>query len=223
MIKFNYNGNSKNLCAVVFDMDGIVTNSMPWHYDCWKAIFRKYGVDVSKEDVYKREGEKGLVSILNIFADKGLPVTEEQSLAMLNEKEEMFKDRAHINIFDGMEMFINRLTGNGTSTALVTGTSYSEMKKLLPPDIYNLFSVIVTGDMLERGKPNPDPYLLAIFKLGINPDEMIVIENAPLGIKSAKSAGLFTVAIETSLESNFLKEADVVLPDHQKLYELFQF
>jgi beta-phosphoglucomutase len=86
-----------------------------------------------------------------------------------------------------------------------------ELKEILPLRIYNLFDYAVTGDHVKRGKPHPDPYLKAAKGLGLRPRECIVVENAPLGIESAKRAGMFCVALTTSLPREYLKRADVVV------------
>lgn len=222
MIFFNNNGQSKILKAVLFDMDGVVTDSMPWHYECWTKILKDRDVIIGKEDLYKREGEKGNVSVMSIFEERGKHITREESMQMLAEKEKMFRSIAHVKLFDGIENFIHRISNCGTRTALVTGTSRGEMKRLLPESIQKEFHAIVTGDMLERGKPEPDPYLKGLELLKVNAEDAIAVENAPLGIKSAKSAGIYTIAIQTSLGEKYLGNADLIVLNHLTLYNMFK-
>ena len=82
----------------------------------------------------------------------------------------------------------------------------------------NKFDVIISGDDTEKGKPNPEPYLAAMQKLNILPIESLVIENAPLGIQSAKTAGAYCIAITTTLGREYLKEADEVVKNHRELF-----
>ena len=79
------------------------------------------------------------------------------------------------------------------------------------------FEAVVTGDSVTRGKPDPEPYLEAMAALRIDPDQGIAIENAPYGITSARAAGLFCVAISTSLPESYLHEADRIVTDHEAL------
>ncbi len=76
----------------------------------------------------------------------------------------------------------------------------------------------MTADDVKKGKPDPEPYLKALHHLGSKPESSVVIENAPMGIRSAKSAGLTCYAIETSLSGEYLHEADLVFHNHQALF-----
>lgn len=222
MITFSNNGCSRILKAVLFDMDGVVTDSMPWHYQCWTEVFRRRNVNLTKEELYKREGEKGLYSVLNIFEEKGKDISREEAMKMLSEKEEMFRSMAKVKLFDGVEDFIQRISASDTLTALVTGTSMKELHRLLPESVQKSFNAIVTGDMLEKGKPEPDPYLKGIELLGVEAISTAAVENAPLGILSAKRAGIYTIAVQTSLGAAYLENADVIVPDHPALYMMFK-
>jgi len=73
------------------------------------------------------------------------------------------------------------------------------------------FDVVITADDVRDGKPNPEPYLTAASRLQARPDECLVVENAPLGIRAAKGAGMDCVALTTTLDARFLTEADAVL------------
>ncbi|MBL8013999.1 MAG: HAD family phosphatase, partial [Candidatus Omnitrophica bacterium] len=110
----------------------------------------------------------------------------------------------------GSRSFLKNLNKQGFRLALVTGTARHEVLRMLPRNIFNLFEVVVCGCEVKNGKPHPEPYLKALRDLKMNAEDAVVIENAPFGIKSAKSAGLRCLALETSLPREFLKEADKV-------------
>lgn len=78
--------------------------------------------------------------------------------------------------------------------------------------------MIVSGDDTIKGKPEPDPYNKAVEMLGIEKQDCIVVENARLGVMSAKNAGIFTVGVPTYLEREELEHADIVLHEHEELY-----
>ncbi len=221
-MKLNFNGHSREIKGILFDMDGVITDSMPWHFKCWRETLLTKGLDVSKEDIYRREGEKGLVSIVNLLAEKNINVTEEEAESLLKLKERIFKATTDVGLFEGIEQFIMDLAGKGIRAGVVTGTSRPEMEKLLSEKLISKFSAIVTGDMLEKGKPAPDPYLKGMELMEIENSSIVVVENAPLGIKSAKSAGLFTIAVRTSLGADFLHEADIIVSNHRELYSAFE-
>ena len=92
----------------------------------------------------------------------------------------------------------------------MTGTPKKELKHVLPDRIRGLFDCVVAGDDLKNGKPAPDPYLAAAKILRVDPSRCVVVENAPLGVESAKRAGMFCIALTTSLPKTFLKRADVI-------------
>jgi len=100
---------------------------------------------------------------------------------------------------------------------LVTGTSRHEARKLVPGDLWDCFDVTVCGSDVHNGKPHPEPYLKAIAKLNVKPHQALVFENAPFGIRSAKAAGLFCLALETSLPYLYLKGADAIFSSFKEI------
>jgi beta-phosphoglucomutase len=196
--------------AVLFDMDGVVVDSMPYHYRSWKQIFQSMGIYLDKLEIYKREGEQGIGSISAILADHGIHLSVDERKKLLQEKEVLFKKMASPRLFPGIESFINDLKKEGYRLGLVTGTSSGEIDYVLPSYLIKSFDIVVTGDSVKRGKPAPEPYIKAIVDLKIKPAETIVIENAPFGILSAKKTGALCIAITTSLSREYLQDADFI-------------
>jgi beta-phosphoglucomutase len=196
--------------AVIFDMDGVITDTMPYHFRVWAEIFKREGLLVSREDIYRREGQKGIESLREIFLEYGRPFTLKYANRLLKEKEERFKRIFKRRYILGARIFLRRLSRDGFRLALVTGTSRHEALKLLPSALVELFDVIVCGCDVQNGKPHPEPYLAALKQLKIKPAQAVVIENAPFGIRSAKAAGLRCIAIATSLPRDYLAQADFV-------------
>ena len=196
--------------AVVFDMDGVITNTMPDHFRCWKIIFRRYGIHTTHLDIYSREGQKGMMSVKEIFAKYHKSIPHKKALEILAAKEALFKKMVKQRFIVGARSFLRFLYRKNIKLALVTGTSRHELHRILPDYLYNLFSVVVTGTDVKNGKPHPEPFLKALKLLKIKSSEAVVIENAPLGIQSAKKAGLRCFALASSLPKQFLHEADAV-------------
>lgn len=207
----------KEIRAVIFDMDGVITHTMPYHYRIWKKIFHREGLPVSRYEVYSREGQKGLDSVLELFAKYGRTISRKQAQALLAEKETLFKETARTRFVPGSRSFVKKCRAQGFSLALVTGTSRDELCQILPKKIADLFHVIVTGSDVRRGKPHPEPYQKALKLLKADARESVVIENAPFGITSALQAGIFCVALRTSLPASYLKEADKIADDYCQL------
>jgi beta-phosphoglucomutase len=207
----------KNLKAVIFDMDGVITDTMPYHFRAWKTIFANNGVHVTHEDIYKREGQKGIESLREIFAEKGVFFDPKTAHQLLKDKEELFKKIFKLRFIQGSRSFIKALCRQGYRVALVTGTSRHEAEHLVPKELWGCFEVTVCGCEVANGKPHPEPYLTALKKMKIKALEAIVIENAPFGIASAKAAGLRCMALETSLPRQHLKKADKIFNSYKGL------
>jgi len=206
-----------HISSLIFDMDGVITDTMPYHFKAWKSVFAASGLQATHEDIYKREGQKGIDSVKELFAEKKIPYTDEMGQRLLDHKEELFKRIFKRKFILGSRRFIKKYHTKGFKLALVTGTSRHEAQKLLPKDLWNCFTVTVCGSDVQNGKPHPEPYLKALTKLGIESQDAIVIENAPFGIRSAKAAGLRCLALETSLPVTYLKQADAVFPSFKSI------
>ncbi len=203
--------------SVIFDMDGVITDTMPYHMKAWRQVFHEAGLKVTHQDIYKREGQKGIDSVREIFAEYNIAFTEQIAHRLLLQKENLFKKIFKRRFISGSRLFIKSLHRQGFRLALVTGTSRHEAVQLLPKDLWDCFDVTVCGSDVHNGKPHPEPYLKALNKLGIKASEAVVIENAPFGIRSAKAARIRCVALATSLPKNYLKQADAIFPNFQKL------
>lgn len=206
-------------CAVIVDMDGVITNTMPDHFRAWKTILKDEGIHVTHLDVYRREGQRGITSLRELFREYHHPLDRKRIKGLLLKKEELFKKIVRQRFISGSRTFLKSLRRKGFALALVTGTSRHELHMVLPYEIYNLFTVVVTGNDVKKGKPDPQPYLLALKKLELKARDAVVIENAPFGIASAKAAGLTCLALATSLPAEYLKKASRVFDSIKDLRE----
>jgi beta-phosphoglucomutase len=209
--------------AVIFDMDGVITDTMPFHFRAWKQVFEEEGIAVDECEIYMREGQPGIVTVREIFKQHKKKLLEEHVRSILTKKEKMFKKIIKKRFVKGALNFLDFLKNQGLSLALVTGTSRHEVKRILPKRLFDLFSVTVTGDEVKRGKPYPEPYLLALKKLRLKSKEAVVIENAPFGIYAAKRARLTCLALATSLPEGYLKNADHIFPSIAALRRKVRF
>ena len=206
--------------AVIFDMDGVITNTMPYHFDAWLKVFSDAGIKVDCYDVYKREGEAGINTIKDLARERKIRISDKEAKAMLLKKENLFKRIVKIKFVKGARSFLRRLKKRQIIMGLVTGTSRHEMERILPKSLREMFALTVTGDEVRKGKPHPEPFLKALSILRLRSKEVAVIENAPFGITSAKKAGLFCVALETSLPKKYLTAADIVVKSFKALEKL---
>ncbi len=204
--------------SVIFDMDGVLINSMEFHCIAWRKAAKLRGIDIPDREIYLREGEKGKFSGKYFLELNGKDSSDHEAEKFLADKEKIFAEIANPVVYPFVSELLNYLYANSFSLALVTGTSMGELKKTLPREISDYFKIKVTGDMVSRGKPDPEPYRKALKLLEITEDEAVVIENAPYGIRSAKLAGIYCIALCTSLEKQYLLEADLILDSVTELY-----
>lgn len=209
--------------AVIFDMDGVITNTMPDHFKAWRMIFAREGIVVNHLDVYSREGQRGIQSVKEIFAERNKAFSFKKAKKILLKKEELFKKIVRKRFIPGSRKFLRDLYKKGFLLALVTGTSRHEVHRILPEKLYKLFKVIITGSDVKKGKPHPAPFIKALEKLELDASQAVVIENAPFGIRSAKGARLHCLALETSLPEKYLGEADHVFRSYKDLKRKVKF
>ena len=177
--------------AIIFDMDGVIVDSMPYHFLAWYEALRPLGIRVSCFDVYSKEGERWEKTLKNFLKRANMEPSEKILKRIFASRTKVFRNNFKRLVFKGVEEFLTCLKRRGYPLGLVTGTPTKEIKEILPRKIERFFDYIVAGDHVKRGKPYPEPYLKAAEGLGVEPSECIVVENAPFGIESAKKAGMF--------------------------------
>lgn len=202
--------NIKKYKTVLFDMDGVIVDSMPYHFISWFETLKKYKVTVSPFDIYEKEGEKCEVCVRRFFKRDKIKCDDKIVNEVLRLRDKLYKKYFKVHLFSDIEPVINRLKKQGFLLAIVTGSNKEKVKSMLPKKILSEFDVVISADMIKRGKPYPDSYLTAAKKLNIKPTECIVVENAPYGVKAAKAAKMFCVAVTTSLPAQYLAKADIV-------------
>ncbi len=211
----------KNINTVIFDMDGVVVDGMPYHIRSWKEALSTIDMTVSDLEIYLMEGMTGKET-MEIFVKKSnKSISDETAEKIIMLKRKIFNDIFTVTLIEGVKDFLLKLKELQYNLALVTGTRLEVVNKVLKMGIDNVFEVIVTGEMVGKGKPDPEPYLKAVDKLSVKKEDCIVIENAPAGITSAKSAGLTCFAVQTSLPKEYLKEADRIFQDINDVSKFF--
>lgn len=203
----------KNINTVIFDMDGVVVDGMPYHIKSWKEALSTIDMTVSDLDIYLMEGMTGRET-MEIFVKKSnISISDETADKIIKLKRKIFNDIFTVTLIKGIENFLLELKDRRYNLALVTGTRLEVVKKVLQVGLENIFNVIVTGEMVNKGKPDPEPYQKAVDELKARREDCIVIENAPAGITSAKGAGLTCFAVQTSLSEEYLQDADKIFKD----------
>ncbi len=197
--------------GVLFDLDGIIVDTLHYHYLAWKHMFDRLGGKISKHTVLLHEGRNSREILPILMQESGVSIPEDQQDVFLEEKRAYYRSIVHVREYPGAFETIDRLKQRGYKVALVTACALKNMQHSLSNEQQAHFDFIITGDEVSHAKPFPDPYLTAAQHIEITPEECMVVENAPLGIEAAKNAGMYCVAIETTLGREYLASADCVL------------
>ena len=209
--------------AVCFDMDGVLYDSMPMHASSWAKTSDQFGLGMTEEDVYLHEGRTGF-STIDIFTRKqwGRPTNQEEVDRIYAVKCQLFNALPEAKPMAGALSLLRQVQRDGFQIVLVTGSAQYSLLERLNRDFPGIFhaDLMVTGSDVTYGKPNPEPYLMALQKACVKPEEALVVENAPLGVRSAVDAGIYTIACNTGpLTDKVLTDegASLVYPSLQAL------
>jgi len=187
--------------AVFFDMDGILYDSMPHHVQAWKETLSKRGLKVTPEDIYMMEGRTGNSTIdLVVQQNRGRDATPEEKETIYTQKALRFVELSTTpKLIPNVLNVLEKVRQLGLKRVVVTGSGQPTLFDNLDEHFPGFFEkdLMVTAYDVQYGKPHPEPYLMGLKKAEVNPDEAIVVENAPLGIESAVAAGIFTIAVNT--------------------------
>lgn len=204
--------------AILFDFDGVVADTLDYHVEAWQDVFDEYHVTIFPQDVYLLEGRIAEDICKLIAEKKGLSFNYSTIKRMTAQKRKIYNQITQAKVYPETQKLIEDLERTELKKALVTGSILKNIEPVVGRNFLSYFDVIVTGSDVKNTKPHPEPFLTAALKLGIDPQNCVVIENAPSGIKSAKQAGMFCIAIKTTIKDEiYLKEADLILDDISKI------
>jgi HAD superfamily hydrolase (TIGR01509 family) len=222
------NHQCRKIRAVFFDQDGVLYNSMPYHATSWAWAMTKHGLPYTPEECYRNEGRTS-TGVIQEYHERifGTPATPELIEAIYADKSARFTEMTggFPGIIPDVDKVLQWLHEQGIQCWVVTGSGQRNLINALNETFNHVFTGIISSFDVTKGKPDPEPYLKAWERSGFKKEECIVVENAPLGVRAAKAAGLFTIAVNTGPlpDSDLYDEhADIVLPDMQALLAWFK-
>ena len=216
------------LKAVFFDQDGVLYNSMPYHAESWAWAMTKHGLPYTAMECYRNEGRTSTGVIQEHHRQMyGTDATPELIEAIYKDKTEHFTEMTggFPGIIPDVDKVLQYLRSQGVQCWVVTGSGQRDLINALNKTFDNVFSGIISSFDVKKGKPDPEPYLKAWERSGFKKEECLVVENAPLGVRAAKAAGLFTCAVNTGIlpDSDLEAEhADKVFPNMAALLKWLQ-
>lgn len=213
------------LKTVLFDMDGVLFNSMPGHAKSWVAAMQAYGLPFTEYEGYLNEGRTGLTTVnygFNKIYNRDATDAEYKGIYQL--KTDLFEKYPPAERIAFTLELTQKIKAQGLNRLIVTGSGQRSLWNKINeeyPDIFDTEQMVTSLDV-KFGKPHPEPYLMGLEKAGVEPWQAVIVENAPLGIQSGVAAGVFVIAVKTGiLEESVLHDAgaDLVFSSMEELYK----
>ena len=186
--------------AFFFDQDGILYNSMPKHARAWAEVMQRHGFNFTEEDCFMNEGRTGQDVIREaIMQLEHREATEDEIWDIYEEKGKAFIAQGEVEPIEGVIDVLRYLRKQKKQIWVVTGSAQASLLDNLNTKIGPFFdrSRMITAFDVTHGKPDPEPYLMAWDRCKLPKMQCCVIENAPLGVRAGKAAGLYTIAVNT--------------------------
>lgn len=198
-------GNSSRVrwAAVVFDLDGTMVDNMSWHTEAFDAFARRHGLPAMTIETRRRIDGKRNREIFPLLFEREMAIEEVR--AFENEKEGTYRvlSKGKLAPLAGLVHLLDRLDAHGVPAAIATSAPPENVVHTLEEiGLASRLSVIVRGDEVPRGKPEPDVFLHAAKRLGVPPGECLAFEDAPIGVAAAVRAGMRTMAVATTFSAD---------------------
>lgn len=197
--------------GVIFDMDGVLVDSAAPHLRSWQLLAEECGGSVTDEQFAGTFGRQNRDIIPILFG----PVSEPRMQALADRKEDIYRDliREDPPIIEGAVELIRGLREAGAALAVGSSGPPANIELVLVSmGVQSCISVVVSGDDVTRGKPDPQVFSLTADRLGLAPARCVVIEDAPVGLEAARAAGVRSVAITLYHPADAFEKADLVVP-----------
>jgi len=209
------------LRAVIFDFDGVITDSEVLHLRSFNQVLGQYGIKITTGDYYRDYLGLTDLDLLNLLVDRGrLELGDREIKNLAEQKERVFEELAKTEgrIIEGVRDFLEMLRQNNIPMAICSGALLAEIEMILEESqLRSFFDVIVSAEQVEKGKPNPEGFLMTLQKLNEKSrnstlaSQCIVIEDSHWGLEAAKAAGMHTIAITNSYDADQLALAEKVV------------
>jgi HAD superfamily hydrolase (TIGR01509 family) len=191
-------GNHNSLpSAVIFDMDGVLADTEPLHGACFVEAFGRFGLSVTLED-YRQAVTLGGSTVRDYFARLGGNLSDWETVKAIKDKLLSTAVDGSVQPMPGALDLLRELRSRQVPTALATSARRTSLQIIMDHlDFWDCFSEFVTKDEAQEEKPDPEIFLIAAKKLGVRPEDCVVIEDSPRGLLAADRAGMKCIAVPT--------------------------
>jgi beta-phosphoglucomutase len=222
------------LRTVIFDFDGVITDSEILHLRAFNRVLAQYGIEITTKDYYKDYLGLTDFECFKLVADKSQLQLDRQGIEnLIKQKTRIFEELAKTEgrIIEGVRDFLEMLRQNNVPMAICSGALLAEIELMLEEArLRPFFAVVVSAEQVKKGKPDPEGFLLTLQKLNrivspaqagiqnhILPNQCIVIEDSHWGLEAAKAAGMHTVAVTNSYDAEQLTIAEKIVTQLNEL------
>lgn len=197
--------------GILWDMDGVLADTVEAHYQAWQSFFAERGGAITREQLYATFGMAN-PEILRLWLGHDLP--EETILGLAARKEMLFRQAAqgNVRLFPGVLDWLQRARARGYRQAVASSGEMANIVAIVSAlELGNYFDALVSGALLPRCKPDPAVFIQAAASLGVAPGDCLVIEDGIAGVEAARRAGIKCLAVTTTHSADKLARADVIV------------
>ena len=196
--------------AVLWDLDGVLVDTAPFHFQAWQELFESLGKGFTDADFRRTFGLRNDAILGDILGE----LTPAEVGRLAQRKEELYREKigGRVTAMPGAMGLLRRLQQRGKKSAIVSSTTRENVRVVLSSlGLEDMFEAVVAEEDAPKGKPDPQGFLVAAEKLGVVVEECVVIEDAPGGVEAAKGAGMRCIGVTTSRPREGLAAADLVV------------
>ncbi|HSM24365.1 MAG TPA: HAD family phosphatase [Anaerolineaceae bacterium] len=201
--------------AILFDMDGVLLDSMGCHVQAWKqAIKTQLGINLSENYFLVNEGKNSKDIIQEVMRNYKVPADDNTWQKVSDFRDQLFLENFSPKLITGAKELVELVFGLGYQLGVATGSTRIVAEDVMDKTgIHEYFSTLVTSEDVQFSKPHPQPYQKLLNQLDTDTTHAVVIENAPFGVQSALSAGLICLAVTTTNSEDVLSEATIIFSE----------
>lgn len=207
----------RTLQAVIFDMDGVITDTMPFYFQANQELMRPYGIQYTEEQNNKLKGIGRIETVQHLLKEGNVQASEREIIELANKRNEMYlsliSDLTPQHVLPGVIEFLEELTRENIPVALAS-SSRNGPYVLEKVGLRDYFPVIIDPTTLKRGKPDPEIFLQAAHALGVPEENCVGIEDGEAGLQALLNTKMFTIGVGAD---NYMKHAHWTIPSTSEL------
>lgn len=211
--------------AILFDLDGVLIDSMRCHARTWQtAIKTQLNIELPEEYFLINEGRNSKDILVELIQNHEIDADENTWKNVSDYRDQLFLEAFTPRLVNGAKELVTMLYGYGYRLGVATGSTRQVVEELLSKTgIRDYFSDLVASEDVQFSKPDPQPYQMLLQHLQVRPEQSLVIENAPLGLDSALAAGLICLAVATTNAPDVLAQASLVFSNLSEIEKFLEY